>query len=232
MSYSGRCLLSAFLNGRSANLGDCSQPCRWEYSLLEKSRPEETFSMEEDERGTYIFNSRDLNLLKRIEEIKFAGVDSIKIEGRMKSLYYVANVTRIYREGLDSLNHKATGLSDLFEELDRVSHRPYCEGFADGLNSMQTQYYGNSSYIRNYQYLGDVIGNSQGRIRIQVKAKFSLGEEIEIIFPHREKDCKFTVEEIFDEDETGISFTKPNTVVSLACGVKMPEYGIIRKKIR
>jgi len=232
MSYSGRCLLSAYLNGRSANQGDCSQPCRWEYFLKERSRPNETFTIEEDERGTYVFNSRDLNLINRLTEIKAAGVDSLKIEGRMKSVYYVANVTRTWREAIDLINEANTLPQELIDELDKISHRVYCEGFADGLNSEQKQHYESSAYIRTHQFLGEIIDKQNDLLRIKVKAKFSVGEEIELISPNRHNDHKFIVNEIFDEERNRISFTKPNTEISLATTDDFPEFGIVRKKIR
>lgn len=231
MSYSGRCLLSAFLNGRHANLGDCSQPCRWEYYLKEKSRPEEEFLISEDERGSYILNSRDLCLIKRIKEIKAAGVDSIKIEGRMKSLYYVANVTRTYREAIDRIQRGEDISESLSEELEKVSHRVYSEGFIEGLDSMSKQYYPSSAYIRTHQFLGEVLGWVNGCITVNVKAKFSLGEEIELICPTRINDQKFTVKKLYSEDGTQISFTKPNTIVKIGFDGELIEKGILRKEI-
>ncbi|MCF7918955.1 MAG: U32 family peptidase C-terminal domain-containing protein [Candidatus Cloacimonetes bacterium] len=232
MSYSGRCLLSAYLTGRSANQGDCSQPCRWEYNLQERTRPGEIFTVEEDRRGTYIFNSRDLNLISRLPEIKAAGVNSLKIEGRMKSLYYVANVTRTWREAITDVEKNIPVAEELKAELEKVSHRVYCEGFADGLDSLQTQHHESSAYIRNEQYLGVITAYEKGRLHVKVKAKFSLSEEIELIFPQREFDKKITVNEIFDEENKRISFTKPNTEITLAIEGKFPVFGIIRKKIR
>lgn len=231
MSYSGRCLLSAFLNGRHANLGDCSQPCRWEYYLKEKSRPEEEFLISEDERGSYILNSRDLCLIKRIKEIKAAGVDSIKIEGRMKSLYYVANVTRTYREAIDRIQRGEDISESLSEELEKVSHRVYSEGFIEGLDSMSKQYYPSSAYIRTHQFLGEVLGWVHGCITVNVKAKFSLGEEIELICPTRINDQKFRVKKLYSEDGTQISFTKPNTIVKIGFDGELIEKGILRKEI-
>ncbi|MCF7911284.1 MAG: U32 family peptidase [Candidatus Cloacimonetes bacterium] len=232
MSYSGRCLLSAFLNGRHANLGDCSQPCRWEYFLKEKSRPEEEFVIEEDEHGSYILNSRDLCLIDRIAEIAQAGVDSIKIEGRMKSLYYVANVTRIYREALAAIENDSQLVPELREELEKVSHRVYSEGFIDGLDSMEKQYYSSSAYLRTYQYLGEIIQQTDNWLQVNVKAKFSVGEEIELVFPQRLSDRKITVTQLINEEGTQIFFTKPNTVIKIEIEGKCPSDGILRKKIQ
>lgn len=231
MSYSGRCLLSAYLNGRSANQGDCSQPCRWEYDVIERSRPGETFHLEEDSRGTYVFNSRDLNLISRLDEILEAGIDSLKVEGRMKSLYYVSNVTRTWREAIDLSESKQIIPQQLKDELNKVSHRVYCEGFIDGLDSMNKQYYDSSAYIREWQYLGEMLKTSSNAVTVNVKAKFSVGEEIELIFPDRSKDLKIRVDKIFNSDNEQISFTKPNTEITLAIAGNFPDFGILRKKI-
>jgi U32 family peptidase len=232
MSYSGRCLLSAYLNGRHANLGDCSQPCRWEFYLKEKSRPDEEFVIEEDEQGTYILNSRDLCLLDRLPQIMAAGVDSIKIEGRMKSLYYAANVTRIYKEAMKAIETGKEICPQLREELTKVSHRVYCEGFFYGLTGMNKQYYESSAYIRNFQFLGEVINSEPGWLIINVKARFQQGEEIDLITPERQLDSTFIVKIILNEDSEQISFTKPNTVVKIGFDSKCPAWGILRKKIK
>lgn len=228
MSYSGRCLISAFLNNRSANRGLCTQPCRWEYNLIEKSRPGEFFKIEEDERGSYFFNSKDLNLIKRIPQIKKAGIDSIKIEGRMKSLYYVATVTRAYRAAIEAgIN---TVLTDTQEELNKVSHRYYSEAFFDKFDSSETQYYGSSAYIRDYQFIGEVQKVEGTSAFISIKAKFCVGDEIEFIFPDSKDDFKITVKDIFNEENELIQLTKPNTIIRLDLDKKLPEWGIVRKK--
>jgi len=140
MSYSGRCLLSSYLNARSANQGNCTQSCRWEYHLHESSRPNEYFEISEDDRGTYIMNSKDLNLLNRLAEIKEVGIFSIKIEGRMKSLYYAANAVRVYKEALQQIDLGHSSKPVLQEELDKISHRHYSEAFFDAFDSDATQY--------------------------------------------------------------------------------------------
>ena len=235
MSYSGRCLLSSYLNNRSANRGNCTQPCRWKYALTEETRPGQFFPIEEDDNGTYIMNSKDLCLFDRLEEIKDVGIDSIKIEGRMKSLYYVANVTRTYRETLELLSIGKNPSQDLRTELDKVSHRHYSEAFFDNFDSTQTQNYDSSSYIRNYQFIGEIINVSDSFIEINCKAKFSVGEEIEIIFPNRKNDITFKVQNIYNEENEPISFSKPNTIVKINLqGFKNLaglDRGIVRKKI-
>ncbi len=228
MSYSGRCLISAFLNNRSANRGLCTQPCRWEYNLVEKSRPGEFFKIEEDERGSYFFNSKDLNLIKRIPQIKKSGIDSIKIEGRMKSLYYVAAVTRTYKSAIEegsTVVHR-----DIQEELNKVSHRVYSEAFFDKFDSSETQHYGSSAYIRDYQFVGEVHKVEGTSVFISIKAKFCIGDEIEFIFPDRKDDLKIIVKNIFNEENKMIQLTKPNTIIRLDLDKKLPEWGIVRKK--
>ena len=229
MSYSGRCLLSSFLNGRDANQGFCTQPCRWGYKLVEPTRPNQEFPIEEDDYGTYILNSKDLCLFDRLEEIISAGVTSLKIEGRMKSLYYVANVTRAYRTALDLILAKKTVPEKLRTELDKVSHRVYTEAFFDSFNSMSTQYHKTSSYIRSYQFIGEIVETSD-QVKIAIRAKFSVGDEIELIFPNPNDDRKIIVENIYDEDGNSIEFTKPNTNIILKLNEAIPENGIVRMK--
>ena len=228
MSYSGRCLISAFLNNRSANRGLCTQPCRWEYNLVEKSRPGEFFKIEEDERGSYFFNSKDLNLIKRIPQIMEAGIDSIKIEGRMKSLYYVATVTRAYRSAIDAGKNEVE--ANIQEELNKVSHRYYSEAFFDNFDSSKTQYYGSSAYIRDYQFVGEVQKVEETSAFISIKAKFHTGDELEFIFPDSKDDFKITVNSIFNEENEQIQLTKPNTTIRLDLDRKIPEWSIVRKK--
>ena len=228
MSYSGRCLISAFLNNRSANRGLCTQPCRWEYSLIEKSRPGEFFKIEEDERGSYFFNSKDLNLIKRMPQIRKAGIDSIKIEGRMKSLYYVATVTRAYRAAIEAgINTVST---ETQEELNKVSHRYYSEAFFDKYDSSNTQYYGSSAYIRDYQFVGEVQKIEGTSVFISIKAKFCIGDEIEFIFPDSKDDFKIIVKNIFNKENEMVQLTKPNTIIRLDLDKRLPKWGIVRKK--
>ncbi|MDO9577735.1 MAG: U32 family peptidase [Candidatus Cloacimonadales bacterium] len=230
MSYSGRCLLSSFLNARSANQGHCTQPCRWEYRLTENSRPGENFQIEEDERGTYILNSKDLCLINRLPEIYAAGIDSIKIEGRMKSLYYVANSTRIYKEAIQFAEQNSPIPSELSEELNKISHRHYTEAFFDVFDSSQTQYHATSAYSRDYQFIGEIIENKDNDIRVAVRSKFTLGDEIEFIFPERKADFKWQVDNIADDEDNLIESTKPNTIVKIILPKIVPSNGIIRIK--
>lgn len=231
MSYSGRCLLSSFLNARSANQGECTQPCRWQYHLIESSRPREYFSLEEDENGTYILNSKDLRLIERLQEIALAGICSIKIEGRMKSLYYVANTTRTYKEALECVKAKQDIPHSLISELDKISHRHYTQAFFDEFDSLQTQYHGSSAYMRSHQFLGNIISVKGHQIEISMKAKFNLHDEIEFIFPDRNADFTWQVNNILDAENNPLEFTKPNTIIKINLPRIVPDFGILRKKI-
>jgi len=233
MAYSGRCMLSAYLNKRSANMGLCTQPCRWQYSVIEETRPGQYFQIYEDETGTFIFNSKDLCLFQRLKEIHDAGVDSIKIEGRMKSIYYTANVTRVYRTAIDRINDIDLQLNNyLREELDKVSHRIYSEAFFDGFDSNETQYHHSSAYNRDYQFVGEIINQIDGWIYINILAKFSLNDTIEFIFPNPNEDFSLLVKEILNEENEKIEFTKPNTTVKIQLGKIIPDNGLVRIKTK
>ena len=231
ISYSGRCLLSAFLNNRSANLGNCTQPCRWSFDLVEKSRPNQKFSVEEDSNGFYFMNSKDLCLWSRLEDIYKAGIDSIKIEGRMKSIYYVAAVTRSYNQSLSLIKNGKK--PELFwrEELDKISHRIYTEAFFDEFNANETQNYKTSTYIRDWQFVGNIIGGNDQFAKVQSYHKITEDDNIEIIFPDHKNDILIDRPQLFNENYEKISFTKPNSCFYLKTNIILPSYGIIRKKI-
>lgn len=231
ISYSGRCLISAFFNNRHANLGECTHPCRWKYSVVEESRPGQYFPIEQDQNGTYLFNSKDLCLWQNLDKIYKSGIDSIKIEGRMKSNYYVANVVRTYKKAMNALKNNQSPDPLWQEELFKVSHRSYSEGFFNGFDSMITQNYESSAYNRQWQYLGNIINQDEQFIYVAILSKFSLNETIEIIFPDIEKDYKFEVTSILDEDNHEIEFTKPNTIIKIPINVKLPENGLLRKML-
>lgn len=230
IAYSGRCLLSAFFNNRSANLGECTQPCRWKYFLMEETRPNEYFPINEDEYGTYIMNSKDLNLINRLAEIYEADIASIKIEGRMKSLHYVCNVTRVYRNALNYIQAGKSVPEKILAELDNISHRVYTEAFFTGFDDEETQHYESSAYIRDYKFIGKIIQQEDKLIKIQILNKFEVGDEIEIIFPNIEDDLKIRVDKLYSEDKQRISFTKPNTNAYVEYEGKIPEYGLVRKR--
>ncbi|MCD8069721.1 MAG: U32 family peptidase [Lachnospiraceae bacterium] len=202
VSYSGRCLLSAFLTGRDANQGECTHPCRWNYALMEEKRPGEYFPVEENERGTYIFNSKDLCMIGHIPELCEAGIDSFKIEGRMKTALYVATVTRAYRRALDdyftdpALYEKNR---DWYQaEVEKCTHRLYATGFFFGKPSAETQIYESSTYVNNTVYLGTVLEIRNGLARITQKNKFCTGDEIEVIKPDG-RNIPVKVDAMYDE---------------------------------
>lgn len=210
MAYSGRCLLSSVLTGRSANRGDCAQPCRWSYAVMEETRPGDYFPIEEGQRGTYLFNSRDLCLLEHLPALRAAGVSSVKIEGRMKSSYYVAVVTRVYRRLLDLLAREDGEVSReemerLKNELTRVSHRGYTQGFIDGSSGLEIQNVSDSSYIRNYQYVALVLDEKLGEksgpepISLAVKDQIAVGDKLLVMDP-AERDFAVTITMILDDE--------------------------------
>jgi putative protease len=184
VSFSGRCLMSAYMTNRDANRGACAQPCRWNYSLVEEKREGEYFPVFEDEKGTYFFNSKDLCMLSHIDELVKAGIDSFKIEGRAKSEYYVSSVTTAYRFALDSYL-KGEEMPDwVKEEVYKISHRGYCTGFFFG-NNQNNQVYETSSYIRDWEVVA-VITHSDGEfIYMEQRNRFYPGEKLEILEPFK-----------------------------------------------
>lgn len=194
VAHSGRCLLSTALLGRGANQGDCAQPCRWNYALVEEKRPGESFAIEEDERGTYIMNSRDLCLVEQLPQLLAAGIDSFKVEGRMKSLYYVATTARVYRDAIDRLYADPADIDPLWrEELEKVSHRPYDTGFLFGHDDAKI-HAADTHYIRTHDFVGFVREDDKG-LWVEGRNRFLLGDEIELIGPQMRQQT-FKVNEI------------------------------------
>ncbi len=188
ISYSGRCLMSNYFTGRDANRGSCAQSCRWKYNLVEEKRPGEYFPVVEDERGTYIFNSKDMCLLPYIDKVIASGVDSLKIEGRMKSVHYASSVVKAYRLAIDSYfaEPEAFEIKDEWlDELQKVSHREYTTGFYFNKPTEQDQIYGSSSYIQTSDFIGLVLSyDAKSQLAtIEQRNNMKLGQEIEIIQP-------------------------------------------------
>lgn len=183
MAYSGRCLLSNYLTGRNANCGECAQPCRWEYQITEKKRKGENYEIVEDERGTYILNSKDLNFIRHLDELYKAGVTSFKIEGRMKSVYYVATVVNAYRRAINLLEKAPNTYQvpeELEKELEKASHRRYTTGFYMGNEARN--YIEDSSPIQTHKFMGVVLENSKdGYVLIEQRNKFQLGDILEVL---------------------------------------------------
>ena len=188
ISYSGRCLLSNYFTGRDANQGACTHPCRWKYAVVEEKRPGEYLPVYENERGTYIFNSKDLCMIEHIPEMVNAGIDSFKIEGRMKTALYVATVARTYRKAIDdyfkSEEEYAANLDWYRAEISKCTYRQFTTGFYFGMPDENTQIYDSNTYVNEYIYLG-VAGSidAKGRARIEQRNKFCVGDQIEIMKP-------------------------------------------------
>lgn len=201
MSFSGRCLISQYLTDRDANRGECAQPCRWGYYLMEEKRPNEFYPIFEDEKGSYILNAKDLCMIEHLDDLAKAGVDSFKIEGRAKSTYYVAVVTNAYRMAMDIFKNDPQNfkLPDwIRDEVFKVSHRAYCTGFFYG-HPKQCQYYKDSGYIRDYDVVAIVQKCENGRIYASQRNKFMAGDNIEALIPG-ERPVEFKAEKLFDEN--------------------------------
>ena len=204
ISYSGRCLLSNYFTGRDANQGACTHPCRWKYAVVEEKRPGEYLPVYENERGTYIFNSKDLCMIEHIPELIEAGIDSFKIEGRMKTALYVATVARTYRKAIDdyltSPEKYKENMDWYLEQISNCTYRQFTTGFFFGKPSEESQIYDNNTYIKEYTYLG-IVGerNEEGLYQIEQRNKFSVGEQIEVMKPDG-RNIPVTVEAIYNEE--------------------------------
>lgn len=234
ISYSGRCLLSNFMTGRDANQGACTHPCRWKYSVVEEKRPGEYMPVYENERGTYIFNSRDLCMIGHIPEMIDAGIDSFKIEGRMKTALYVATVARTYRKAIDDYKKDPEIYKDNMEwyksEIGKCTYREFTTGFYFGKPDSAAQIYDNNTYVKNYTYLGTVeMVDGRGFARIGQKNKFSVGEIIEVMKPDG-RNLEVTVRGIYDEDGNAReSAPHPLEVLYVDLGAEMKPYDILRR---
>ena len=235
ISYSGRCLLSGYMTGRDSNQGDCAQACRWNYHLVEEKRPGEYYPVYENERGTFIFNSKDLCLLSHIPELIEAGVCSLKIEGRMKSSFYVASVVRAYRMAIDAyLKNPSQWQYDpkWLEEASKASHREYTEGFFHGIqNPDETQNYGTNNYVRGYAFVGlcDSYSAETGYMLLEQKNKVSIGDTIEIVMPSG-KQISREITSMLDEKGTPIE-SAPHAQMrfQIWVGEEVEPYSMIQK---
>lgn len=218
VAHSGRCLLSTALLERSANRGDCAQPCRWIYALVEETRPDERFAIEEDGRGTYLMNSRDLCLIDQLPQLMAAGIHSFKVEGRMKSLYYVATTARIYRDAIDRLSVDPTDVDPVWRsELEKVSHRPYTTGLLLGEEGSAI-HAADTHYIRTHDFVGFVRRDSQG-LWVAGRNRFFVGDKLELIGP-RMRQQPFVAEQIHSRDGQPLPAGQPNSELLL----KLPEW--------
>ncbi len=229
ISYSGRCLLSNYFTGRDANRGACTHPCRWKYALVEETRPGEYLPIYENERGTYLFNSKDLCMIGHLPELLSAGIDSFKIEGRMKTALYVATVARTYRRAIDdcvrSPEEYRANLPWYLEQIAGCTYRQFTTGFFFGKPDEKAQIYDSSTYVREYTYLGIVSGvNAQGLYGIEQRNKFSVGET-------NGENLEVCVRRIVNEDGADqASAPHPKQRLWIDLGAPLDTYDILRRK--
>ena len=235
ISYSGRCLLSNYFTGRDANQGACTHPCRWKYAVVEESRPGEYLPIYENERGTYIFNSKDLCMIEHIPDLIDAGIDSLKIEGRMKTALYVATVARTYRKALDdyaeSPEKYEANMPWYLDQISNCTYRQFTTGFFYGKPTEETQIYDSNTYVKEYTYLG-IVGerNEKGWYKTEQRNKFSVGEMIEVMKPDG-RNVEVTVKAIYDEDGNSMeSCPHPKQTLYIDLGMDLDQYDILRRK--
>lgn len=235
ISYSGRCLLSNFFTGRDSNQGACTHPCRWKYAVMEESRPGEYFPVYENERGTYIFNSKDLCMIDHIPDLMESGIDSFKIEGRMKTALYVATVARTYRKAIDDyLQSPALYEQNLpwyREQISGCTYRQFTTGFFYGKPTEDAQIYDSNTYIKAYTYLG-IVGDcdEKGHYRISQRNKFSVGETIEVMKPDGEN-VETSVLGIWDEEGNPMeSAPHPKQTLFIDLGMEPERFDLLRRK--
>lgn len=234
ISYSGRCLLSNYLTGRDANQGACTHPCRWKYSIVEEKRPGEYMPVFENERGTYIFNSKDLCMIEHIGDILESGIDSLKIEGRMKTALYVATVARTYRKAIDdymeSPEKYQANMSWYQEQISNCTYRQFTTGFFYGKPDENTQIYDNNTYEKEYTYLGYAEGvDERGFAQITQRNKFTVGEIIEIMKPDG-RNLSVTVQGIYNEDgESQESAPHAQQKLYVDLGTEIEMYDLLRR---
>lgn len=235
ISYSGRCLLSNYFTGRDANRGACTHPCRWKYAVVEETRPGEYMPVYENERGTFLFNSKDLCMIEHIPELLEAGIDSLKVEGRMKTALYVATVARTYRRAIDDYQKDPElyrkNLPWYRDQISNCTYRQFTTGFFFGRPDENTQIYDSNTYVKEYTYLG-IVGekNVSGLYRIEQRNKFSVGETIEVMKPDG-RNLEVRVKCITDEEgQEQESAPHPKQVLYIDLGVEMEQYDILRRK--
>ena len=224
MSYSGRCLISSYLNNRSGNRGECTQPCRWKYYLMEEKRPGVYLPVYEDEKGTSVLSSHDMCCIDFIDRLADAGVDSFKIEGRMKTAYYVATVVNAYRRRMDG----TSSVEYCRDELECVTHRPYSSGFYFGYEKLNTN--NDGEYIKNCTFVGTVLDCSDGYVTVQQRNNFKVGQRLEILSPGREA-YSFELTDIIDENGESVpAAPHPMMTVKIPCGAQCAQGDILRRK--
>ncbi|HHV26098.1 U32 family peptidase [Anaerosalibacter bizertensis] len=234
ISYSGRCLLSNYMVGRDANRGECAHPCRWKYSLMEEKRPGEYFPIYENEKGTFIFNSKDLCMIENIPELIEAGVCSFKIEGRVKSQYYVATVIRSYRKAIDEyfrLKEDYVYKEEWLEEIKKASYRDFTTGFYFKKPTGEDQVYGSSSYIREYDFVGLVLDYDEKTeiATIEQRNRMFVGDEIEVFGPNKEFFVQ-KIEDMWNENGEEIDVAPhPQQIIKMKMKKPVENWDIIRR---
>jgi putative protease len=232
ISYSGRCLLSNYLNGRDSNRGECVQACRWEYDIKEHSREGGFLTIQQDGRGTYILNSKDLNLIRRLEELTRAGVNSFKIEGRMKSEYYIGTVVNSYVRALEDIKQGRPFNENLYEELYKTGHREYTEAFYEGQGKSGTVNLKSSSAVSDYEFIASVLGfdNEKG-LKIMQRNRFYKGDVLEALSAGENHNKIIKADYITDEEGNEITDAKlVQQILYIRTDVRLEEYDMLRKK--
>lgn len=235
IAYSGRCLLSNVLTNRESNRGECVQACRWEYMIHEVSRPNNPLTIEQDDKGTYILNSRDLNMLKHLDDLYNAGVDSLKIEGRMKSNYYVASVVNAYRRALDSFykNEKYTVDDVLIRELEKTSHRKYTTGFFYGRDYDEKECLDTSYPTQEYEFMAEVLDEKDGIVTVEMRNRFKEGDVLEILSPSDSFNKKIVIPKMINEKgEEVVDAKLVQEKLSFRSDIKLSKGDILRKEIK
>lgn len=232
ISYSGRCLLSNFLSGRDSNQGLCSHPCRWNYSVVEEQRPGNFHSIMEDDRGSYLFNSKDLCMIDHIPELVESGIDSLKIEGRMKGINYLASVVKVYRTAIDTYAADPDNFSpdpEWRRELARLYHRGYCTGFYFNDPDQTLPNYENLRRGMIHGFIGRILDSpGKQQIRVEIRNKVSPGDVIEILTPHG-PNPQTKVTQILNKNMILVDHAQPNTHSTLGLEIEAPSRGIVRR---
>lgn len=232
ISYSGRCLLSNYLNGRDANRGECVQACRWNYEIRERSKDGEFYPIEEDDKGAYILNSKDLNMINYIGDLVSAGVSSLKIEGRMKSEYYLATVVNAYRRAIDEYYKIGDRYKDnamFYDELSKTNHRAFTTAYGFGDND-ETVNYKDSQSVGERQFVASVISSDGQFVIAEMRNRFKVGDVLEVLSPSEEFNETFVVGDMYNEDGERIEDAKiVQQKIKIKCALKLREGDILRR---
>lgn len=232
IAYSGRCLLSSFMEKRPGNRGECCQPCRFHYTLMEEKRPGQYYPFAEDERGSYLFNSRDLCMIDHLPELMAAGIGSLKIEGRMKGIHYVGTVVKIYREALDAYAADPRGYAvqeAWHQELAKINHRGYCTGFYLGDPEAVVPNYAPCRYDTPYRFVGKVVQGGSSWFLMEARNKVQLGDPIEAL-PRKGPLQSGTIQALYDREGDPLAIAQPGTLVRVHADMTVQTNDLIRKR--